>query len=39
MKKLLVALLAAGAGFAVWRKVESDKSEQKLWAEATDQVS
>jgi len=39
VKKLLVLVLAAGAGFAVWRKVESSKSEQKLWAEATDKVS
>ncbi|WP_460459800.1 DLW-39 family protein [Angustibacter peucedani] len=38
MKKLLV-LAAAGVGaFAVWRKVEADKAEQNLWAEATDSV-
>ena len=39
MKKLLLVVLAAGAGFAVWRKVESDKAEQSLWAEATDKVN
>ena len=38
MKKL-VLLAAAGVGaFAVWRKVEADKAEQNLWAEATDAV-
>ena len=38
MKKLFVVLLVAGAGFAVWRKAESGKSHEKLWAEATDKV-
>jgi hypothetical protein len=39
VKKLLL-LVAAGAGaFAVWRKIEADKAEQDLWAEATDDVS
>ena len=38
MKKLFVVLLAAGAGFAAWQKTQSNKSEQKLWAEATDKV-
>jgi hypothetical protein len=38
MKKLLLlAGLAAGA-FAIWRKMESDKAEQDLWAQATDSV-
>jgi hypothetical protein len=38
VKKLLL-LVAAGAGaFAVWRKIEADKAEQNLWAEATDSV-
>lgn len=36
MKKLLVLTLLAVAGFAMWRKVEADKAEQALWAEATD---
>ena len=39
MKKLLIVLLAAAAaGFFVWRKVEADRAEQALWAEATDKV-
>ena len=38
MKKLLVVLLLAAAGFAVYRKVEADKAEQALWAEVTDPV-
>ena len=39
MKKLFIVLMAAAAaGFFVWRKVEADKAEQALWAEATDRV-
>lgn len=38
MKKVLVVLVAAAAGFALWRKVEADKAEQALWAEVTDPV-
>ena len=38
MKKILVALVAAVAGFAIWRKLEADKAEQALWAEVTDPV-
>jgi hypothetical protein len=38
VKKLLVLVLAASAGFAVWRKIEADKAEQALWAEVTDPV-
>jgi hypothetical protein len=38
VKKLLVVAVAAAAGFALWRKVESDKAEQALWAEVTDPV-
>jgi len=39
VKKLLIVLLAAAAaGFFVWRKVEADRAEQALWAEATDKV-
>lgn len=38
MKKLLVAAVAAAACVAAWRKVEADRAEQDLWAEATDSV-
>jgi len=38
MKKLLIVLVAAAAAFAVWRKLESDRAEQSLWAEATDKI-
>jgi hypothetical protein len=38
MKKLLAVALAGASAFAVWRKVEADKAEQDLWAEATDSV-
>jgi hypothetical protein len=38
VKKLLVAA-AAAAGAMAWRKVQRDKAEQDLWAEATDSVA
>lgn len=39
MKKLLIVLLAAaGAAFAK-KKIDQGKSEQALWAEATDTVN
>ena len=38
MKKLLAVAVAAAGAFAVWRKMEADKAEQDLWAEATDKV-
>ncbi len=38
MKKLIIAATVAAAAFAVWRKIESGKAEQALWAEATDAV-
>ncbi|WNB85581.1 DLW-39 family protein [Cellulomonas sp. ATA003] len=38
MKKLLVLLLVAAAGFAVWRRVEEDRQDRDLWAEITDTV-
>jgi hypothetical protein len=39
VKKLLVVVMAAAGGFALWRKVEADKAEQALWAEVTDTVA
>ncbi|MGZ4313566.1 MAG: DLW-39 family protein [Solirubrobacteraceae bacterium] len=39
MKKLFVLALLAAAGFVVWRKMESDRAEQALWAEVTDPVT
>jgi hypothetical protein len=38
VKKLLLLLVAGGAGFMLWRKLEADKAEQALWAEVTDPV-
>jgi hypothetical protein len=39
VKKLIVlVLLAAAAGAVAWRKVQSDRAEQALWAEVTDPV-
>ncbi len=38
MKKLLVLVLVATGGLFAWRKVQSDRAEQALWAEVTDPV-
>jgi hypothetical protein len=38
VKKILFVLVAAAAGYAVWRKMEASKAEQELWAEVTDPV-
>jgi predicted negative regulator of RcsB-dependent stress response len=38
VKKLIVLVLLAAAGAAAWRKVQSDRAEQALWAEVTDPV-
>lgn len=38
MKKLLL-LVAAAVGVVAWRKIQADKAEQDLWAEATDTVA
>ncbi len=35
MKKLIVLGVLGLAGFAVWRKVQSDRAELDLWTEAT----
>ena len=36
MKKILLLLGAATAGYAVWRRFEDDRSDRDLWAEVTD---
>ena len=38
MKKVLLLVVAAIGGLLVYRQVQSDKSEQDLWTEATDPV-
>ena len=35
MKKLLVLVVGAAAGFLAWKKVKGDQAEQDLWTEAT----
>lgn len=35
MKKLLVLLVVALGGLAIWRLVHQDRSEDDLWTEAT----
>jgi hypothetical protein len=39
MKKLLIVLAIAVAGFAIYRKVAQDRAELDLWAEVTDPVA
>ncbi|HEY8721541.1 DLW-39 family protein [Pengzhenrongella sp.] len=36
MKKLLLLLGAATAGYLVWRRLDEDRDERDLWAEVTD---
>ena len=38
MKKLLVVLLAAGAGYVLWRKLNEDSVGRDLWSEVTDSI-
>ncbi len=38
MKKLLALAVIAVGGLVAWRKVQSDRAEQALWAEVTDPV-
>jgi len=38
VKRILVAMFAAVAGFAAWRRWTDRKHEAELWAEATDPV-
>lgn len=35
MKKLLILVLLVLGGFAVWRKVQSQRADLDLWSEAT----
>ncbi|PJI91061.1 DLW-39 family protein [Luteimicrobium subarcticum] len=36
MKKLLLLLIAVGAGIIVWRKLSDQDDARDLWAEVTD---
>jgi hypothetical protein len=38
VKKLLVVLLAAGAGYVLWRKLSEDAAGRDLWSEVTDSI-
>jgi len=35
MKKLFIVVLAAAGGYAAYRRMQADRSEQDLWTEAT----
>ncbi|HSK26485.1 MAG TPA: DLW-39 family protein [Jiangellales bacterium] len=37
-KKVLLAAVAAVAGYVGYKRIQADKAEQDLWAEATDPV-
>ncbi len=38
MKKLVLVLLAAAGAFVAKKKIDEGRTEQALWAEATDNV-
>jgi hypothetical protein len=38
-KKVLITALVAIAGYLGYKRVQADKAEQDLWAEATDPVA
>ncbi|MGH8964859.1 MAG: DLW-39 family protein, partial [Actinomycetes bacterium] len=38
MKKLFVLLLALGAGYLVWRRLNEDSADRDLWSEVTDTI-
>jgi hypothetical protein len=35
MKKLVILIVVVLGGFAVWRKVQSQRADLDLWSEAT----
>jgi hypothetical protein len=35
MKKLLILIVVALGGFAVWRRVQAQRADLDLWSEAT----
>jgi hypothetical protein len=39
VKKLLILVVAAGVGFAIWKKIQNDQAEQDLWTEATSEFA
>ena len=36
MKKLILVLIAAAAGYVVWRRISGGNAERDLWSEVTD---
>ncbi|WP_019135626.1 DLW-39 family protein [Cellulomonas massiliensis] len=36
MKKVLLLVALAAAGYVVWQKYQQDRDERDLWAEVTD---
>lgn len=38
MKKLMLALVAGGVGYLLWRTYAEERDERDLWTEVTDDV-
>jgi hypothetical protein len=38
MKKLLLLLVAAAAGYVIWRQLADRSAERDLWSEVTDSL-
>lgn len=39
VKKVLLAAIVLAGGWFVYKRLQSDKAEENLWAEATDPIS
>lgn len=39
VKRFLLALTGAVAGWVVWSKVQEERSDRALWAEVTDDIA
>jgi hypothetical protein len=39
VRKFLLLLVVAGAGYAVWRKVSARNADRSVWSEVTDSLT